>query len=654
MRRRGDYVWRILTRASTRATPKGWLGHVALLPVREDGRWSGTEPLHVCDSAAAQYATNIDRHRAALAVIPTPHLDASLRLALTPLYQLDTGHLVVWTLDGADRNRLGEVRLRRTPALETIIAGLADGPRPAGWLLDVLAGSDTDRRDAAAGLLVHLMSLSVLQVGGAARRVLTGWRPVNTTGAPTPTGRAGDAANDYVDVYRRAATAMAAPYADRLAALLELALRTMALTDLDTRSEPVPLPAALRHRPRPLLDIARECLAEGTRVARSRPHHHDWPLVGREGTPYAQLVTWLSDHMDGAGSVDISEATLDAVGAPAPTLEWPVDCLLRPLRGLGGAVAVLDLVAPAGLLDARFAEALAELHAGLPQVDEYRGFLSRLAGGSGAALMEVLVPPLSTRAANAVRRPGYARLWTGDPNREDYIDTDAASYVPLSRITLRVAGGAVVTEVDGEPVWPVLHTARLAAPPWDTIAGLLLLGSPQPPRTRWRSLRYSLDAWPDRVFVPRITVGGGLIITPAQWRLRTAALWRPGDRLVDKLARLERLSRQLRIPRLVQVVTDVHDEPLAVDLFSPHSVRVLDRMLHRGTPTVLVRELLTVPDQLTVHDEAAGAACVAELLLRLPAAVPALELARRAPRRRPHLAESTPGAPHADRAVAVK
>jgi hypothetical protein len=428
----------------------------------------------------------------------------------------------------------------------------------------------------------------------------------------------------------------------------------MALTDLDCRPDPAPVPAALHDEPRPLLDVVRECLVGGgSEVARSWPHHHDWPPARRTGSPFARLVDWLGTRMDGVESVDLDSATLDALGAPTPVLDWPVDCLLRPTRGPAGAVAVLDQVAPAAVLDARFIDALAGLHADLPQVEEYRGFLSLLANRSGVPFVEVLVPSLSLRAANAVRRPGYTGLWTGDPDRASYIDTGDASYLPLSRITLRTAGGHVVAEVNGDPVWPVRHTARLAAPPWNTITGLLMLASPQPDRDRWRPLRYSLPAWPDRVFVPRITVGGALIVTPAQWRLRPAALWRPGDRLTDKFTRLERLSRQLRMPRLVQVAADVHDEPLAVDLCSPHGIRTLDRMIQRGTPALFVRELLADPARLVVHDDATGAAGVTELLLRLPAAVPTPELAHRgatpAPTSRGIHAESTAHRP----AVAV-
>ena len=47
MRQRSGYLWRMLTRASTNATPRGWLSHVSLLPVGQQGGWPG------CGAASA-------------------------------------------------------------------------------------------------------------------------------------------------------------------------------------------------------------------------------------------------------------------------------------------------------------------------------------------------------------------------------------------------------------------------------------------------------------------------------------------------------------------------------------------------------------------------------------------------------------------------
>jgi len=63
MRTRSDYLWRMITRGAARATPRGWLAHVALLEVVGDGGLNGSEVLRVRDSAASEEAEKLDRLR---------------------------------------------------------------------------------------------------------------------------------------------------------------------------------------------------------------------------------------------------------------------------------------------------------------------------------------------------------------------------------------------------------------------------------------------------------------------------------------------------------------------------------------------------------------------------------------------------------------
>jgi hypothetical protein len=665
MRQRSDYLWRMITRGAARATPRGWLGHVALLGVASRGGWSGTGLLTIRDGVATDMAENIDRRRAAGGTAGALESGSSAEIALAPLVRLDPAQLIVWTIDGDTTRRLGEVRLRRSPALDAVIAALDGQARPVDQVLDALAGPDPARRQALTGLLAHLVHRGALQVTVPIRRSLTGWRPLRDRAAAhgqvtsqvtghlagqaghrvvEASGRANNGANGrandvaaghagedgfpggYVDVYRRAATGLSRSYAERLGNLAALALRVVALTDEDgPAAAGPPSMAVLGPQPRPLLEVAADCVRAEIEIKRGRPHYHEWPPVRQPTSRYAGLIHAMTERMAGADKVDLDEQTLDAFGAPRVAIDWPIDCLLRPLSGGTGELAVFDQFIPAGLYDARFAPALTDLHGEPPQVGAYREFLTRLGAAAGRQFVEILLPPMSQVAANAVRRPQYTRLWTGDPDRSGHLQAGQSRYLPLSRITLRTRAGQVVAEADGEPIWPIMHTARTAIAPWQMIADLLLLASPQPSRIRWRALSYSLAAWPERDYVPRITIGGRLILTPAQWRIDRSELWHRGDQLTGKVTALASLRHRRRLPRLVSVAVHVHGEPLAVDLCSLHGLRALERLVERGAPALLVRELLAEPDRLPVQDEAAAAGqpSVAELLLRLPAGTPA-------------------------------
>ena len=264
--------------------------------------------------------------------------------------------------------------------------------------------------------------------------------------------------------------------------------------------------------------------------------------------------------------------------------------------------------------------ALGALGEPLPQAVAYQHFLDRLSGLTGVPFVEVLIPPLSARAANAVRRPCYTRHWTGDPDPSCYFDAARPSvYLPLAAITIRRAGQAVVAEHDGNRIWPVIHTARVARGPWLIIRTLLSLASPQSDRRSWRSLGNSLPAWPDHGQIPRITVGGRLVLTASQWRVRRGDLGNPQDRLVDRARALATLRRARSMPRWVTITAESHDEPVVADLDSLRTLRTVDRM-PAGPPTLTFTELVPGPDELPVRDlaEPAGQGHWAELLLRLP------------------------------------
>ena len=631
MRQRSDYLWRMITRGATRATPRGWLAHVALLPITDRRGWCGTDVLRIRNVCAIEVAENLYQRRTELGPAETLLSDPSVEVSLAALGRLDRDHLTVWTVDSAEQTQLVQARWRRSPTLNAVIVALGNGPLPVRQMLDALTAQVQTERGTLTALLAHLAGQQALQVKVPAQRRLTAWATISASPNP-PAPLRSPPENRFLDVYRQPRVGLAAAHARRLQVLARLALRLTALIDEDDvtlTQAPSYRPNAglntgLTAQPRPLLDIAADYQNARVDVQNPTPRRPEWPLPQRDDSGYADLVRSLQHRLDDADRIDLTKQTLDRFGAPEGWADWPVDCLLRPISAATGEFAVLDQFIPAGLYDARFAPALTELHGELPQVRAYRRFLDAASATSGVPFVEILAPPLGPLAANAVRRPPYTGWWTGDPDPGGYLSADRSRYLPLSEITLRTEAGQVIAEAAGQRIWPILHTARRTGPPWDTIVDLLLLASPQPPRMHWRVPTYSFRNWPDRTSMPRITLGGGLIVSPAQWRLNRDQVYRPGDRPIDTLLTVQRLQERHRIPRLVSVATDANDEPLAVDLHSLPGLRALDRQIQRGGPTVHLRELFAQPEELRIQDDAASdpsqpaTPSVAEILLRLP------------------------------------
>jgi hypothetical protein len=638
LRQRADYLWRMVARGSTRATPRGWLAHVALL------RLDPTAPHGPLPPLSPPYATESSDNLHLTATVADRATPGSV-LTIAPLYQDAAGRTRFWVVRPDEPTRLRELTVRTTPELMAIRGALRAGALGSDQLWQATAAdlAVPPRREVFDGLVAHLVGLGVLGVSRRPLWTVGGWR---RSAAELPAAGAGG----YVDVYRRPSAGLSLATAAGLAGLVDDALRVLAVLDADGPPPSPPAGDRIGTLPRPLLevvaeDVAAEHLADRPTPARAgaepdaeRGHRHDWPPVGDPASPYGRLHGWLTARLD-AGPVDLDLAAL-AVPAPArPELDWPADCLVRPLwMDEVRPWSVLDRLEPTGILDARFADGLAGLFdAGTARTGWYREFLREVEEAAGGRFVELLAPPLSGIAANAVRRPAYTRLWTGDPDLRRYCRPAPGRmprFIPLADITVRDEAGQRVVAAGGEPIWPVYHATRRLPPPWDAVARRLLGSGPAPARSRWRTLRYSLPAWPRREFVPRITVGGGaLVLTCAQWRVGPAQLWPATASLPAKARALDRLRRRLDLPRWVTAAGSAHDEPTACDLRSLQAVATLDRLLRRDPAELYVAELLPPPRRLPVADRAAGAGggSLAELLLRLPLGMsPAMMAARAA------------------------
>ncbi|MFD0340514.1 lantibiotic dehydratase [Streptomyces sp. NPDC127117] len=480
--------------------------------------------------------------------------------------------------------------------------------------------------------------------------------PGSRSAAPEPDNRFADPEPDgwFLDSYRRLDARVPDPAAARVQRALRTAHRVAALrrADRETASgAPAPTPGTeqLDERPRPVGEILAALLSSGERPSPGpNPHRYrGWhPAHGPE-SGYARLLDRLAAHRDEA-QVDIDDDLLDALGAP-PAEEavppWPLDCLLRPLPG-PGPVAVLETASPAGIIDARFAEALQDLYGGYGAVDTYRDFLAAVERRAGVRFVELLVPPVSERAANAVRRPVTTRWWTGDPNPAAYFgpggpggpgqpDGPGPRYLPLDRITLRRSGGRIVAEVDGERVVPVHHATRNPMPPYDVLVRLLLSAGHPWAATMLRldGLAAAFPTHPDVTRTPRVTIGTDLVVSPATWRVPRARLWRPGDGDLDRVRTLATLVRSAAMPRFVFVRPAFEAKPVPADLEALTALNAIERACAALPGDELVIEEMLPgpvagPHGPTLSDALhRGAPVAAELMLRLPFDRTAEELA---------------------------
>ncbi|MFF2895085.1 lantibiotic dehydratase [Streptomyces sp. NPDC057966] len=646
LRKRSAYLWRALGRAAAKTTPRGWVGQVAPVPVGGCGFTDGvglqllTPGAELTDMAAA-VVENVHLVRAQAGARDLRAADPATALAPAPLYLTDGGDqdgaggtLRCYAIDPGDPGRLRQVAVRRTALLDLLFTLFAEGPCTLAELECALPVADPV---VLRGFLTHLMGLGVLQLCAAPRRRHTAWSPAaRVAGSGSLPGSAGpgDHGPDtwFLDSHRRLDAHVPAEAAARVQHALRIVHRLAALRRADGEAAsdtppPVPGTERLDERPRPVGELLTALLSsDGTSPpAPNRRRYPGWHRAHDPRSGYARLLARLAACRDET-QVDVDDDLLDALGAPPAedvVPPWPLDCLLRPLPG-PGPLAVLETASPAGIIDARFAEALRALHGGYDTLDAYRDFLAAVERRSGVRFVELLVPPVTDHAANTVRRPVITRWWTGDPNPSAYFASGGPvqHYLPLDRITLRRSGRRLVAEVDGERVVPVYHATRNPMPPYDRLVRLLLsAGHP------WAGTVLSLDglaaAFPmcgDVVRLPRLTAGTDLVVSPAAWRVPRARLWRRDDGDIDRVRVLASLRRSAGMPRFVFVRPAFEAKPVPADLEALTALNVIERACAAQPGDELVfEEMLPGPQGPVLRDALhRGEPVAAGLLLRLP------------------------------------
>jgi hypothetical protein len=621
MRRRSEYLWRMIGRAAAKTTPRGWLGQVALASV-ESARASSEDPrsdeLALVAVAAVEWTENVHASRAAAAA-GLPDQDAWLSLA--PLQRSEPGgQLQVWAIDPAAARVLRTWRMRRTAALEAITDELREGPVRMRDLCGH-ASADARQRATTRAFISRLAGMGVLQVSATPRRVREPWRALGPQAPDEQVTGTG-----FIDVYRGTAGA-AALDSGRLQHAIEQLQRLRWLMRADAPHAASRLAGRLGPRPRPLLEVfAEELAAQSQRPPEpaGRHLHGAWPHPQTAGSSYARLLETIAAQAStgspaaDAACADISAAMLDALGAPQECLSWPIDATIRTS---GSQLCVLDNTAPAGLLDARFIETLDWLQGPVPHAVAYREFLAELERLSGVRSVELLIPPLTGHAANAIRRPLYAGAWTGDSNPDIYSPAwqGNAEFLPLAALTLRRSGDQVLVTAGGRPLCVLYHATRTPLGPWKSLANLLLRDSPQW-QVRTCPLRCSLAVVPGLDFLPRITIAGSVVISVAQWRICGDELWdRDAPELV-KVRELIRLCQRRGLPRWVFVSGQPGAKPRPCDLESLRALRLLEQAAADGPPGLLLEEMLPAPPSLGLEDRSGepGDRIAAELMIRLP------------------------------------
>lgn len=632
MRRRSEYLWRMIARAAAKTTPRGWLGQVGLVMIDDDDghrdRDGDLDRLTLSAAAAAEWTQNVHASRAAAR---SPVLAPDTWLSLAPLSSPGPGdQLRIWAVD-QDTDRLRTVRLRRSAALTSVMSELRAGPMRVRDLPERAFGpAGSQQREVMHAFAGRLAGMGVLQAGAVPGHTRQSWRPIGALAAP-------DVGAGFLDVYR--GTTGTPGVLPDLQHVIEQVQRLRALMQAE---EPQAVPVdLLGPDPRPLLDVFAELLAARSEQPPAPPRHHEhgaWPKPHIAGSGYARLLDAIADQADAGagrpdGTADITPEMLDTVGAAPARFTWPVDVILRTP---GTGPWILDDTAPAGVLDARFIEMLEYLHGPVPHVTAYREFLAELDRRSGIRSVELLVPPAEEMAANAVRRPRYVSAWTGDPDPASYgfsppPDREGppapADFVPLASLTVQRGGDGTQVAADGHPVRVLFHATRTSRGPWRLLADLLQDSRQRAMRTC--PLRCSLAAFAGRDWLPRVTVAGSLVISAAQWRIEDRELWDPDAPELAKVRGLVRLTERRALPRWAFLSTQPGAKPLPCDLESLRALPMLEQAAGTGRPGLVIEETLPAPPWCGVPDHGCepGDRVAAEVMIRLPAAASMASLA---------------------------
>jgi hypothetical protein len=618
-----ERTWQLITRAATNPTPRGWLSHMGLITADPSAANTGAFP-SVDSECSVHWTESVrGRRRAEIEKKDSTWPMATDMFGLNPLHWSEEGEHVSVVLD--HHSEPACVVMRETDLLLDILGLLSRGPRTFAQLCDVLGVADEANCADLRTFLQHLSHTGVVEASVIPNSTLT--RVNIQDGTPLP-HEVNNSSVGWIDVYRRVEPNLAMNTHLALRQRLPQVLRVLQLID--------PYCWASDHRSDTLnvwtfADILKTSLV-ACRADRGKPtaaERSASKIVA--GSRSSDVLEYIRAH---TGS-DVLHVPLDLVVQNSDdtcAAKWPVDCVVRIPESSAPYRFVVSGVWPAGTIDSRFSEGLDQAFGFASRVEQYRSFLGRLEELTGIAFVEILAPPLTEHADNAVRRPAYTSRWTGDPNRNLYLAGSGKSerYVSPHDIVVTLGPGGMESRCGGQRLWPIYHATRSFSPPWDQICHTLLATSfvSVPPSYR----RPHALIVPDRKarHVPRIVLDGDIVLCPAQWMIVVGDLWDPRDGLATKIRKLGRARRRLRVPRWIEVSDEQESFTVACDLESIGSIRLIDRTISLHG-TLLAREMLPTPEEFLLGDKGhlESDRLTSEMVIRMPAAATLPTLAER-------------------------
>ena len=608
-RRDFERAWRHVVRAAANPTPRGWMAHVGLCipeiaPTSSKLRLTVDHRAHVYRTQSVHWLRRgFDPDNAT--DWPTP----KDRICVNPLHWSENAEFFSVTVrsDIAPQASL----MPETELLQAVLRACGAGTLAFQDLSERLKDEIGLTTNDCWALTRYLASRGVLE---PARQRVSSHLTLSLDEAPSAANECSSTARDWIDVYRHAALHIPAPDLDDLRADLDLAVSLLHRIDPPYRS-------ARRGTDEQdhwhLADVLKNSLLKGAETA-----DVPGPSTTRDET-LGPSVTPLLDRLFNPpeppenGTIRVSRDIAHELNRNTMGPAWPLDCVIRPAGPDAPYRFVLRGVWPAGTITSRFAQGLRGVFSEQYGQNAYRSFLQRIEKETGYSFLEILAPPVSQQADNAVCRPCFTSFFTGDPNKDLYLGPCDAEYVDLDQLSMKIGPNGLTCSSNHRKFWPIYHATRSCSSPWDAISRTLLAAAPLAIPSSYRNLIALLAN--GHTSSPRLMLGKHLVLCPATWTLATDQVWPMTAPLGQKLIFLADLRAKMRLPRWLEVSAHGEVDFVGCDLESLDAIRTLEKALAVNGSARLV-EMLPTPEHLVLTDTNGNADTqfAAELVLRTP------------------------------------